>query len=220
MSNPNAVRGEELFKSKLAAAKVDPAQKALLTQLCAGFTGQVGVMATDAMYAASRLAEACIHAVRLCPDSTTEELRKHAVSRYQTTAVNLRTVQTEENMKASQVLATHLNEMSKDEVDHIDLIDSLDKATLSVEGARKRGLISSDFDTTSGDDAEFDQLEDPYSVARRVSVEGKQMFACPKCESVDIYTIMTDTFGCMKCGHENFRAILEDGDTLMDFLNP
>ncbi len=98
------------------------------------------------------------------------------------------------------------------EVDNIDLVESIDRAMLSVEGKRALKLLPGNYDTLSGDDVQ--ELDDATKIgAVSLDDSGDIVVSCPDCGSSEIYVVGLDVLGCFNCDTE-FTATLSLGDNL------
>lgn len=107
-------------------------------------------------------------------------------------------------------------------IDDIDLLDDFDDEDLTEEGERSLGLISEDFDTTSGSTAErksrnrmlkgsvMKVFKQKYNTAQDKMEEYEDyLITCPYTSSTDVYKISSNIFASYETD-EQFIVIFEE----------
>ena len=99
--------------------------------------------------------------------------------------------------------------------DNIDLIDDFDDEDLTTEGERSLGIIFSEHDTTSGDEATKNE-RDRLPVGKiDLNSLSDYVITCPYTGSTEVYQVSTGVFASYKTD-QPFRVEFNLADTIAD----
>lgn len=218
-------RGNQLFASKITPELdkilTDSSKKDIFQFLIKHFADKVAPMELgDGIYAANRLANACIEIVynSNCSIDDTDSLLKGIMEVYSNSTVGThKSVVTNSSVEVDNVtkelykeLQDNADKMSKNVV--VDLIWDIPVDELDVEGKRVRGLLPSNFDSTvDGFEEEYESDIEPDVIAVVMVDENNELtLMCPKCNSTNL-VLESITGCCMDCDCEfNLPINIED----------
>ena len=222
----NVERGQLLLKSKVIQADYEGNAARNLAVLFQYFEPCVGVMAINGVFAAGRIAQACLEIAKRddAPDIDflSTEVLKHYIesggnnaqtkttTRSSTPGVLQRTREATEEEVALDPTLQEKNIVFQElagntPIDglgdgvHIDVNEDIPVSYLNIEGLRARGLIKVDFDEEND---ELPVIEDDMI---RVKVYGNHwdradaIVLCPQCQGINLFSDYEDRYECMDC---------------------
>lgn len=235
-------RGKQLFNAKIEGAISECEDKSiidLLNILAAYFQDHVSVVGytprfhktieetgddVEIVYAAARMAQACIDAAFDTSISNSNDLTQKVFDLYNNALVGEHSPVESALSKAEHKAITRSlhqeivdNSPELDEKDHhvIDMIDCISVDDLTTEGKRARGYLPADFDSTVDDENSYAQPEDEI-VEGKVEYDGNQqlMISCPRCGSRNLVVEMSRGI-CMDCDAD-FDVSISLADIMID----
>jgi len=237
----NQQRGQALFESKIQTSGLSNEEQIVLNALKKHFMDQVGVMPTGGLLAAARIAQACINAVKEDAQADFASMAMRALVLYgelnhvKTVEPVLNDEQIKQHNAITDALFKELNAnsvsdngdnvakvLTKDKngniqertliMDDIDMLDDIENEDLSIEGKRRLGMISKDYDTLSGDAVVETNTRSTLPFGTIVALDnGEWEILSPFTNTSDVYPVGDGIYCCLATD-KKFRIDLNLAD--------